>query len=468
VTNTNRHNHLSDSILDALRGESSPEDARAIAARCEADPALARERDRIGRLLTLERAAQTAALADVLDARAAERMAARILDRARRSDDRRSRAPAPRSLWVRLLAVSVAAHVLALGFFSWRHFHPRPPAPDEAPDALYALHRDEPELTSPGGEPASDGAPPETAVAGRYVLPDDGAPIPGEIVAGPAPDVLDMPVRPLMTFPRGSARAMWVRTNDSLKRAIDARVGSPGALERVKSGLAALARVQASDGSFVDETGTASARATATVLLAFLGDGHSSFGGEHRAVVERGIAWLSSHLDGAEAKPGDRALGLFALSEDLILSSGSMTPAQSRATRLPLVALAQSVADARASDRSGSPDARWADLALEAAARAGVRSVNAVAVAASIDVASIRPTDDVRTAMLDGSVLLKDPRVAKDRRGPAFTEWNAATMRLLGARLGADGMAKGTSSRSERATETALVLLAFEVAYRTY
>lgn len=446
------------------------------------EPRLAVERERLRGLLVREQSAQDVALAATLDVRAADRMATRILDRARQDDDR-TRLHRPvlsprRRLWTRLLALSVGAHVLALGVLSWRHFHPSgvPASPEregrvaQVPDERAALDPlDRVEI-----EPA------DLPLPGAYVVADERLPVedavPGLVDAVPASE------QALAAFPRGSARAMWVRSSDSMKRLIEARVGSPGSLDRVKTGLRALGRLQADDGSFADATGAASVRTTATVLLAFLSDGHSSRGGEHRAVLERGIAWLvaqteavePSRREAASSSPAadesrrlDRALGLFALSEDLILSSGELTPGEARFRRVALTPLATSVASARRAgpadrvDGARSAEARWTDLALAAAERAGLVRSTMAAVAVPL-VVGPGAFDDARTAMLDGTAILRD------RHGSAFSAWNAATSRALAPRIGADGLVSGPGSPASRAEETALVLLALQVAHRTY
>ncbi len=475
MTRQNTPNPLSNIILDSIRGELSPVESEALEARFSAEPALAAHRDRLRAMLVAEQAAQLGALDDTLDPKAADRMATRILDRSRRESDRRPAVPGRQRMWARLLAASVAVHVVALGFLSWRHFQSPDRAEDVRPGESVRVTPYDPADPTVGDGAVEDElqrAGIENTLPGRYVLDDEQPPI-FEI-----PDVLPAASisssdKLLASLPRGRARAMWLRTNDSMKRRIEARVGSEGSLDRVKAGLTALARLQNRDGSFVDAEGRSSIRATATVLLAYLSDGHSSRGGEHRPVVERGIGWVADHLDDHGAS-GDRALALFALAEDLILSSGFLTPAQAQVQRASLTPLAESVRsarnDARRAGTPGAPadlDARWTELALVAASHAGLIGGTTVVATMTFDVGRMIPGNDASTAMLDGTSLLKDPRW-KDRREAAFTTWNTATARTLSSRLGADGLASGSGSAAARAELTALMLLALEVAYRTY
>jgi len=452
--------------------ELSPAEANRLTEAISASPRLEAERVRVAALLDRERRAQVGALSSVLDAKAAERMAARIVDRVRREEDRRGEASGRRRFWARFLAISVAAHVVALGVFSYRHFSvseaERPSRPDGGDRRVAWLPSGSEGAASMDGALAAD--PLEQALPGYAIDGDESLPVERFLEVPAVAGVVDAESVP-SARPLGTTRAMWIRTSDPMKRLIEARVGSTGTLDRVKASLAALARVQADDGSFADAEGHASPRSTATVLLAFLGDGHSSRGGAHRAVVERGIAWLAARAGDAAAAAGDRALALLALSEDVLLSNGDLTPAEARyriAGLAPLAAAVQaaaveaSVAGAHAGDGAGPAlDARWSELALTAAAKAGAIRGTTVATAA-VDPVTVRPADDVRTAMLDGTTLLKD------RRGSAFKAWNTETARTLGSRLGGDGLIVGTAKPSTRAEATALVLLALEVAYRTY
>ena len=478
MTQQNRHNPLSDSILDSIRGELTSAESGALAAKLAADPALRLERDRLRSMLVREQAAQHAALDATLDAKAADRMAARILDRVRRDEDRPVIVPGRRRLWIRLLAASVAVHVLALGVLSWRHFR----APERARDAGSGESIAFAPSNGPDGDAADGmldggadgGVQPgiESKVPGRYVVDDERLPIDEVLPPDSIPSPSSASDRPIALYPRELGRAFGIRRNDSMKRLLDSRLGATGSLDRVKAGLAAFAHLPAEDGAFVDADGQPSLRSTATVMLAFLGDGQSSRNGEHRDVVERGIGWLFDRAGDARAPLGDRSLALFALSEDLILSGGSLTPAESRLRRVSMLSLAMAVRDearegrrapAAGPDAAKSADARWTELALVAAARAGILESSTLAASVVlVDVGAIRAGDDVRTAMLDGTSLLKD------RRGMAFTAWNTATARTLSARLGADGLVTGTAAPRARAEETALVLLALQVAYRTY
>lgn len=458
-------NSLSDLILDSMFGDLPSTDATRLSEALAADATLEAERTRLGVLLERERTAQTDALASVLDPKAAERMAARIVDRVRRDEDRGTQRAGGRRFWARFLAISVAAHVVALGVFSYRHFSVRDSAATTRPDldGRDIAYAPLPSDASPSADRPFVADPLAEALPGYRIDVEELLPV-ERFLEKATTDAAGDADPALSSRPLGTMRAMWVRTSDPMKRLVEARVGVAGTLDRVKSSLAALARVQADDGSFADAAGRPSTRATATVLLAFLGDGHSSRGGAHRTVVERGVAWLAERAGEEAATSGERSLALLALSEDVLLANGDLTPAEARFRIAGLSPLAHAVQAAAASapyDRSASADARWTELALAAAARVGAIRATTVATT-TIDPSTVRPADDVRTAMLDGTTLLKD------RRGTAFRAWNTDTARRLGARLGGDGLIAGTTSSPARAEETALVLLALEVAYRTY
>ncbi len=473
MTPSNDHNPLSDLLLDSIRGELSPEEAARLSIRLAADPELRRERDRLTTFL----GAAATAHALLLDGRAGERAAARAVDRVDREESRAARAPhaAPAGsgvrravFWARFLAVSVAAHVIVLGFLGARKVAD-PTTPVSQPDRPFTTVAEWPEAPDEGAWVGSDVEDPAMAPAGSYAFDRDD-PLPIEELLTPS-DLLPAASRERYTsFAVGSARAMWVRTSDPMKRLIEARVGTPGTLERVQRGLVALAARQGPDGAFAARApaaatagSVASVRATATVLLAFLGDGSSSRDGTHRDVVARAIAWLRTHAP-STADLADRSLASLALAEDFMLANGSMTPAESRARAIELASLRTSIATA-ARSRAATPGAeaadRWAELAVSAVARAGVGPAAAATLRLhpSGDLPP-SPAVDPQTAMLEGADLLRGGR------GDAFAAWNRATAKSLGAKLSGDGLVirDGTAHLEE----TALVLLALQVAYRTY
>src|SRR5207245_5601525 len=108
------------------------------------------------------------------------------------------------------------------------------------------------------------------------------------------------------------------------------------------------------------------------LLLAFLSDRHSSRSGDYRDVVEKGIAWLASESLGAmQARDvDDRALALLVIAEDVMLSSGSLTLAESRSRFADVEARVRSLRDAHRA--AGTVPAGWSALALASAARLGI------------------------------------------------------------------------------------------------
>lgn|GEM_PF-3563221 len=483
MTPQNDHNPLSDLLLESIRGELSPEEAACLSARLAADPELRRERDRLAAFL----GAVATAHALPLDGRAGERAAARAVDRVEREESRAARgqrsslAGGPLDggrlaggrlrrpvFWARLLAVSVAAHVIVLGFLGARKVS-GPAAPDRESDRPFTSLAQGPEAPEEGAWVGTDVEDPAMAQAGPYAFDRDD-PLPVEDLLTPGDRLPSTSRERFTSFAVGSARAMWVRTSDPMKRLIEARVGTPGTLERVQHGLVALAARQGPDGAFAERAPAAatagsvsSVRATATVLLAFLGDGSSSRDGTHRDVVAKAIAWLRAQAP-STVDLADRSLACLALAEDFMLANGSMTPAESRARALELASLRTGIATAARSG-TATPGAeaadRWAELAVAAVARAGVGP----SVAAAL---RVHPSGDLppspavepRTAMLEGADLLRGGR------GDAFATWNRATAKSLGAKLSGDGLVilDGTADLEE----TALVLLALQVAYRTY
>ena len=476
MTNPNDPNLLSELLLDSLRGELSPDEACRLEARLAQDGDLRRERDRLAAFL----GAAGSAHALALDPKAGERTAARVLDRVRREEARSARAaatPAARRrpiFWARLLAVSVAVHVVVLGVLGTRR--ETPPAPTGGPaDVPFSSIAAAPDAADEGFPLPTDPDDPAMAVAGPYAF-DHDEPLPIEELLTPT-DLLPGATRErYASFVRGSARAMFVRTSDPMKRLIETRVGTPGTLERVQRGLEALAARQGADGSFAPKAplgggagSTGDVRTTATVLLAFLGDGSSSRSGTHRDAVARGIAWLRSHAP-TTTDLADRSLACLALAEDFMLASGSLTPAESRGRSTELASLRTDIAtatrvaspkpDVPATPRADAAE-RWAELALGAISRAGVGP----AVPATLRVhpsgdLPLAPAVDPQTAMLEGADVLRGGR------GDAFVTWNRATAKTLGARLSGDGLVvrDGTANLEE----TALILLSLQVAYRTY
>jgi hypothetical protein len=328
LTNPNDPNLLSDLLLDSLRGELSPDEARRLEACLAQDGDLRRERDRLAAFL----GAAGSAHALALDPKAGERTAARVLDRVRREEARSARAaatPAPRRrpiFWARLLAVSVAVHVVVLGVLGTRREAPRAPtggpadvpftsvaaAPDAADEGFLVPHR-------PGRSRHGRGGP--------LWCSDRDEPLPIEEPAHPDRPAAGRHARAVRLLVR--ARARHVRAHERPDEAPhrDAR-RDPGTLERVQRGLEALAARQGVDGSFCSRRrrsaaarSTGDVRTTATVLLAFLGDGSLE---PQRHAPRRGgpghrvAAFARAH----HHRPGRPLLACLALAEDLCSRAG--------------------------------------------------------------------------------------------------------------------------------------------------
>jgi hypothetical protein len=442
--------------LDLLRGELSPAEAAALSARVQADPALRAERDRLAALL--RRAGEAHDLP--VSAADAARVAARVRHRVQREDARVPAAPAGRRfLWPRVLAAAVGAHVVVLGLLAL-FAGGDAPAPRER-DAVVRLAPD----PTPGSFPADDFETPEPSLALAQPMPIEdvlrdlpGVPLSDDVLpAGPSDPAVGSA---LPAF----ARAGLFRSDPHAKYAILARVGARADLATVEESLRSLAAEQAPDGSFAaarraagpgagpeagSETPPGSVRVTGTVLLAFLGDGHTSRSGAHREVVERGVAWLRAHAPRATALE-DRAIAAVALTEDYAFGRGQMTPAEARARADEARALVAATAAAARGERGASP---WVALALDAGARAGLAGPGGDRAWAVAYAALPHPdASDPRTAVLEGTALLLA------RKAEVFRAWNRRASTALKARLraGAD------------VEETALIVLALEVPYRTY
>jgi hypothetical protein len=439
--------------LDLLRGELPPVEARALSARVEADPALRAERDRLAAFL-----ARAAAAHDLpLGAADASRVAARIRHRVQREEGRSPHAvPAGRLRWPRFLAIAVGAHVVVLGLLALFAREGRPKAPED--DAL-VLRAPESPWPTPAATEGDRFPEPSLGFADPMPIEELLRDLPGAsaedgVLAMVPSDPEVVPGSPLPAF----ARAGLVRSDPEAKYAILAKVGERSDLAQVEESLRSLARKQREDGSFASggassgaAAASASVRVTATVLLAFLGDGSTSRAGTHRDVVARGVSWLRRRAVDATSVE-DRAIALAALTEDYAFSRGEMTSAEARARAEELRGLVHATASEAQGSREASP---WVALALDAGARAGVAGSPtgsrtwAVAYAASSHPAAAEP----RTAVLEGTALLLA------RKAEVFRAWNRRASAELKARL-----RSGTAD----VEEVALIVLALEVPYRTY
>jgi hypothetical protein len=456
VTTPNDHNPIDPRLLDHLRGESAGGPDGGLDAEIARDPALAAERARLARLLSVAARAHEAPL-DATDwASAATRVAARARDAVRRQEDRRP-VHEPKSIWVRVLAISVGLHVAVLGFLALRTHEVRVERSD-SPD-VRPFGEEVARATPPAEEPSPEAPPRESGPSplAPYVVADETPPI-ETVLEGlprrqPAED--GPPGNPLVFRP-GLERSMWLRTNAVAKKTVREQLGTESLAGAVERGLAALAARQTRDGSFESVSTRTREGATALVLLAFLSEGHSSRGGAYRAVVEKGIAWLRAQ--NLPALPlEDRAFALLAASEDLMLGNGAMTPAESLVRGRETAALARSLSAARDRARSklDGTTAAWAALALSSAARLDGRGVPVP------DLTAFVPgngTPDV----LQGTSLLLGKRVRE------FRSWSKDALPTLAARVGDDGLVRDVAEGPARVEETALVLLALQVSYRTY
>lgn len=454
MTDSNHPKSLSDSLLDLLRGELPPGERAALEARIAADPALAAEAKRVEALLAAAKGAHDLALDD----EAGARMAARIRHRVQREEARtfpEVAAPPVRSLrWARYLAVAVAAEVLLVGglFLVLRERH----GPADGEDRPLVIGT-EPEGFGPSVADVPSGLEP-TITDGILPIEDLLA---REATASMSDETIGLPssnAAAKVALP-GFTRAAAARTSDVTKEAIFARVGRRDDLKQVQASLRALAVRQESDGSFPAGSEASRVRVTATALLAFLGDGHTSRRGDHKQVVEKGVRWLRAHASDATGEE-EKALLLAALTEDYAFSSGDMPASEAKERGREIASLANAM------PASGAP---WVAMALDGVGRARLgpaadgrgwsRAYAAIAV----------PSLDPRTAVVEGTALLLQ------LKGDSFREWNQRVGRDFRARLGNDGLARAAKPSADldaqvgdRVEETSWIVLALQVPYRTY
>jgi hypothetical protein len=466
--------HRGDSLLDLLLG-ASEEAAPAAAERMRADPALAREAEGLEAFLRVE----AAAFDPAPDPGAAARVAARVRERVEREETagaRRHRPVAPATRWMRWLAASIAAHALLLGFVAWRMDRGQDRAGE--PDAGLEVRFHAPAGTR---EPGDDLVPAEPIPEAQVLVEE---PLPVEVVlrGEPVPETpppLEPPSGRLTevgSFPPSAAHAMRVRVDPRLKERVLLRAGfdAKGTLAQVARGLNSLARLQADDGSFAPAAGRSRVYATALTAMAYLGDGHSSRGGEHRATVARTVGWLRAHA-GEATTPGEVGVLVCALVEDGMLSHGERTPAEALAARAERASLAAALERATAAKGSEAgaplPDVVWSRLGRRALARAGAGFATGAddgeawsgvlpAVAAVAD-------SDPSAALFEGTALLLAERSPAARE--EFRRWSEGAGKALLRLLGPTGLVDDPSrTPEERAEATALALLGLELVFRTY
>lgn len=247
-----------------------------------------------------------------------------------------------------------------------------------------------------------------------------------------------------------------------------------GTLRAVSRGLDVLAlRQDAETGAFHGSDGQASVRNSALATLVFLGEGHTSRGvGARDEVVARSIRSLRARA-GSERRVtalGAEHLGPLgvALAEDYMLSYGHLTH-QGVLQRSREIERVAAEARARLGADAGMParERTWLVWALDAAQRAGVspagvhdRKLFDTWVASTADPAA-GDAADPEAALAVGTALLYAER---GEQKPGFTRWTRANAERLLAGLKPTGEAR----RGDSVAATATILLALQVAYRTY
>ena len=470
-------NSLSERLLDALLDprEADP----SLDARVAADPAAAGERARLAAFLKAAGAAH-----DVrLDPLAAERVAARVEWRVHAEEGRGEPAAAsrrwwaPGPLWARVLAASVAIHAVVIVALAIQLRSPQPAKP-ETPGEPWVPVIAETDESAPADVVREEPLPaPLAPYAGGLAdvpigpvlasLPDEGESWRSLEPADPAA---------LRRWFPSVASAMWLRSDAAAptRAEILKRLGVPALATRPKPTLEALAQRQAPDGSFEPAEGHGRVQSTATVLLAFESEGNGSRSGAHRAVVESGVRFLrhALALDGsssAERPAADGGAGrgvsdpsgepwaLMALTEDVMLSSGSWTPAETRSRTAEVARLAKVV--------GARKDAAGGLGALATAAASRLRAAPGAAPARGWGDAYLHATSLSATGaspeVLRGTAMLLSGRTAD------FASWASTVLPRVEARFALDGLVRASVAGS-RVEETALALLALQVPYRTY
>jgi hypothetical protein len=498
-------------LLDHLRGELAPEEARRLDRRLAADPGLEARRAGLARLLEAARAFGRPQEDPALAARLVARI--RAEDAAERS--RTARGPHRRRrfalTWPRVIAVSLAVHVVLLAVLTVR-----------AREADRAAGAPLLRAQLPGEQAAFEPRVPEGAPS-PWAPEERGLPETHRLLAGLLPPGTPPPpdedLAPLEERRRdlapGAAQSMILRTDLALRRLRLDGLGlnADGTLAAVARGLDALARRQAADGSFGASGGRGVVGETALALLPFLGDGHGSASeGPGHQVVARGVAFLRGRVftEAGDLTSAARALPvveagvlLKTLSEDYMLSYGRLLPGAARRRAEELRVLAAHVADQQGPTGgfgAGAGDvgtAVWPMWGLDAVARTGVTLPPAVVATRFAGwYAREAPREDPRFAAA-GLLLARDlgpdfeteARAAADvvRRpelhgeidplfvataGAGLLLYDAAAFRAWSAGLGERLLQllgpNGVVHRGDVVGDTALVLLALQAAYRIY
>ncbi len=296
---------------------------------------------------------------------------------------------------------------------------------------------------------------------------DDGEPA---VSGGPTVADLDLPdAGGLVHHPR--SRAILVKA-ESFKRRRLAGLGrdSESTLDAVRRGLAYLATRQRPDGHFASEGGRSEVEQTARALLPFLGEGTSSQDrgdASSKRVVRSGIGWLRQNAfasDGAVRTSLDADsvdVALIALSEDYTLSYGRLPAAEAEDRAREIEALTRHIRDRDAA----ATEHVWAAWALDAAARTGV--IEATAKESARFGSWVASASDEASDGTVGGELARGSALRYLERGaakPRLRSWMDDTTDALIGRLLPNGQAK----TSEKVGDTALVLLALQVAYRGF
>ncbi len=453
-----RHNPFADRLLDYVRGDVDPAERVEIEARIAGDPTVSAEAKRLSALFAAARAAHDLEF----DPAAGTRLAARIRHRVQREEARTlPEVPLPASSrirWARFFAIAVAAHVVLLGVFSLV-VKERSLPPEEVDMSIGVRTSSEPETGV-----VADAPPVEPTLSDALLPIEDlfrrearGA-MSDESVAILSDEAASRSALPAF------ARAAVARSSDLAKEAIFARIGQKDDLKQVQSSLRALALRQESNGSFPAGRAASRVRVTAAALLAFLGDGNTSRRGDQRDVIEKGVQWLRNHASDAQDAE-DRALVLSVFTEDFAFTSGDLQVAEATARKREIATL---VAKIERSD-AASP---WVGIALDGVARAGLRGRAKGETEgggwARAYAAMPATSPEPRTAVVTGTALL----LAK---GDSFLDWNRRVTGELKSRLSPDGLARSArpsdpsvAAVGDRVEETAWILLALEVPYRTY
>jgi hypothetical protein len=435
--------------------------------------------------------------------------------RARREAAASSRRP----LLLRLLAASVAVHVVVLGLLAVLSSRPSGGdggAPVPVALALPEARGEDPWVEDPAEGLADLGTP--WAVPSGIPLPADPGRLPDPLVPGAwvhDEGLVPLPER-MRSHPAGTALLVLPRLSAAAKASRLERFGyqPSGTLATVERGLKALVRRQGIDGDFAPGSGRGPVGQTSLALLAFLGDGHGTSGdGAFAPFVRRAVGFVRrAAFDPSGAIAGDlathdAAIALKALSEDYVLSYGALAPADARRRAEEIRALAAAVVAAQRPDGSFpgaqgvAPDwekAVWPMWALDAATRSGVlvpparvaeryaawlgtrarggaseglaaatlllaRDLGegvrpeALRDAAASLAAGGRPADPFVAAAASTGLFLSDPA--------AFAAWSRTSQEALLDAVLPTGVVAGAD---DEVGDTALHLLALQAAYRTW